>query len=305
VETLQPEVRLHAHLGPEQVWLYIDTSGEPLFKRGWRTDTGDAPLKETLAAAMIAASGWTGLDAQGQPQPLYDPCCGSGTVAIEAAQRALHIAPGKLRRFGFERLLPHQPARWQALRQQAVAAERPVPGGQAFVFGSDVAFRMVDFARRNAERAGVAQAIEWRGGDALERLPPCPTPGVMLLNPPYGERIAAAGVAGQSAQTRARPQPAQGLVPAAGRESARHADGEENTAFFAQLASHWKKNYAGWTAWLLSPDPQLPSHMRLKATRRVPLWNGPIECRLFRFDLVAGSARTPRAGTHPTDTTPE
>jgi len=168
-----------------------------------------------------------------------------------------------------------------------------------------VAFRMVDFARRNAERAGVAQAIEWRGGDALERLPPCPTPGVMLLNPPYGERIAAAGVAGQSAQTRARPEPAQGLVPGAGRESARHADGEENTAFFSQLASHWKKNYAGWTAWLLSPDPQLPSHMRLKATRRVPLWNGPIECRLFRFDLVAGSARTPRAGAQPNDTTPE
>ncbi|BAO84411.1 MAG: THUMP domain-containing protein [Betaproteobacteria bacterium] len=298
VDTVQPQVRLHAHLGPDQVWLYIDTSGEPLFKRGWRSDTGDAPLKETLAAAMIAASGWTGLDAQGQPQPLYDPCCGSGTVAIEAAQRALQIAPGKLRRFGFERLLPHRPERWQALRLQAEAAERPLPGGQPLVFGSDVSFRMVDFARRNAERAGVAHAIEWRGGDALERLPPCPTPGVMLLNPPYGERIAAAGVAGQPAQERARAQPGSPPGPAqgAGRESARHADGQENADFFAQLASHWKKHYAGWTAWLLTPDPQLPGQMRLKPSRRVPLWNGPIECRLFRFDLVAGSARTPRAG---------
>ena len=166
------------------------------------------------------------------------------------------------------------------------------------MFGSDVAFRMVDFARRNAKRAGVAHAIEWRGGDALERLPPCPTPGVMLLNPPYGERLAAAGVAGQPAQERARAQPGSAPSPAqgAGRESARHADGQENADFFAQLASHWKKHYAGWTAWLLTPDPQLPAQMRLKPSRRVPLWNGPIECRLFRFDLVAGSARTPRAG---------
>ena len=297
VDTAHPDVRVFLHLTAETQTLYIDTSGEPLFKRGWRTDKGDAPLKETLAAAMIAATGWTGDPPEGghAPVPLYDPCCGSGTVAIEAAQMALNIAPGGQRSFGFEKLLPYQAHVWQALKQQAKAAQRPWgPNDAPFIFGSDVAFRMVDFARRNAERAGVAHAIEFRGGDALQRLPPSPQAGVMLLNPPYGERIAAAGVAGKRAESRAEDR-AQQHPQRPGRESAQHADGSENTDFFAQLASHWKKHYSGWSAWLLTPDLQLPGKMRFKATRRVPLWNGPIECRLFRFDLVAGSARDPNA----------
>jgi putative N6-adenine-specific DNA methylase len=267
VDTQRPVVRIFAHLGADTVTLYIDTSGEPLFKRGWREDKGEAPLKETLAAAMIAASGW---DAR---TPLYDPCCGSGTIAIEAAQVACNIAPGLLRRFGFERLKPHAPADWQALKAEAQAARR---APTAPIFGSDVAFRMVDFAQRNAERAGVADAVQFRGGDALQRMPPGDGPGVMLLNPPYGERIEAAGVAGR------------------GRGGREQAQMEHAGDFFAQLATHWKRHYAGWTAWVLSPDAKLPGRMRLKETRRVPMWNGPIECRLFRFDMVAGSAREPR-----------
>jgi putative N6-adenine-specific DNA methylase len=121
----------------------------------------------------------------------------------------------------------------------------------------------------------VTAAIQFRGGDALQRMPPAAS-GVMLLNPPYGERIEVAGVAGSGAR-------------GAGRESAHTDDGGD---FFPQLATHWKKNYAGWTAWVLTPDLKLPSRMRLKESRRVPMWNGPIECRLFRFDMVAGSART-------------
>ena len=264
VDTQWPQVRVFAHLGPDTVTLYIDSSGEPLFKRGWREDKGEAPLKKTLAAAMIAASGW---DAQ---VPLYDPCCGSGTIAIEAAQVACNIAPGILRRFGFERLRPHAAADWQALKEEARAAERP-PTAQ--VFGSDVAHRMVDFAERNAHRAGVSHAVQFRGGDALHRKPPLEGGGVMLLNPPYGERIEAGGVAG------------------AGRGGREQAEMAEAGDFFAQLAAHWKRNYAGWTAWVLSPDTKLPTRMRLKESRRVPMWNGPIECRLFRFDMVAGSAR--------------
>lgn len=318
IDTARPDVRVFAHLTPDQVILYIDTSGQPLFKRGWREDKGDAPLKETLAAAMIAATGWTGQPGPdgSAPVPLYDPCCGSGTVLIEAAQLALNIAPGGQRRFGFEKLLPYQGHVWQALRQEALAAERSLPAGSApFIFGSDVAFRMVDFARRNAERAGVAHAIELRGGDALQRTPPSATPGVMLLNPPYGERIAAAGVAGQRADTRAGSradsrihQHSDDRAPAPthlrGRETAQHSDGSENNDFFAQLASHWKKHYAGWSAWLLTPDLKLPSKMRFKESRRVPMWNGPIECRLFRFDLLAGSARAPKPG-QATSTTPD
>ena len=277
VETRWPDARIYAHLTHEQLTLYIDTSGEPLFKRGWRTDKGDAPLKETLAAAMLAASGWSQGDGSAenpngwcdQGIPLYDPCCGSGTIAIEAAQIASRMAPGLMRRFGFEKLLPFAPREWQDLLTQA-RAQQCAP--RAKVFGSDVAFRMVDFAERNAERAGVANAIEFRGGDALQRMPPSEQAGVMLVNPPYGERIETAGVAGASGS----------------RESALTEDGGD---FFSQLATHWKKNYAGWTAWMLTPDLKLPSRMRFKESRRVPMWNGPIECRMFRFDLRAGSMR--------------
>ena len=306
VDTTWPDVRLYAHLTTDTVTLYIDTSGEPLFKRGWREDKGDAPLKETLAAAMIAATGWNGITAGSLDDidPLYDPCCGSGTVVIEAAQMALRIAPGLNRRFAFEKMLPYQAHVWQGLREQAVQAERAWPEGHPpIVFGSDVSFRMVDFAQRNAERAGVADAVDLRGGDALQRMPPATRPGVLLLNPPYGERIAAAGVAGQNAAERARSRAPRtftvGARPAAapaepqGRESAQMSDGADASEFFERLAAHWKSHYAGWTAWLLTPDLKLPGKMRFKESRRVPLWNGPIECRLFRFDLQARQPRTP------------
>ena len=284
VNTQWPDVRIYAHLTTDHATLYIDTSGEPLFKRGWRADKGDAPLKETLAAAMLAASGWDAAT------PLYDPCCGSGTIAIEAAQMACGIAPGSLRRFGFEKLLPYQAHVWQGLLEQAQAAEHEPT---APIYGSDVAHRMVDFAERNAERAGVAGVIEFRGGDALQRMPPSEVPGLMLLNPPYGERIAAAGVAG-----RGRDGFEPGALAAERHQEGHHEGHHRETAhtddggdFFIQLAAHWKKNYSGWTAWMLTPDLKLPSRMRLKETRRVPMWNGPIECRLFRFDMMKGSVR--------------
>ena len=279
VNTQWPDARIFAHLTVDHLSLYIDTSGEPLFKRGWRADKGDAPLKETLAAAMLAASGWSqgdgtpnnpnGLCAQGVP--LYDPCCGSGTIAVEAAQIACNIAPGSMRRFGFEKLVPFQAHVWQGLLNTAREQEH---APSAPVFGSDVAFRMVDFAQRNAERAGVAHAVQLRGGDALQRMPPSEAVGVMLVNPPYGERIEAAGVAG--------------VARLGARELTQTEDGGD---FFAQLATHWKKNYPGWTAWMLTPDLKLPGRMRFKESRRVPMWNGPIECRMFRFDLRAGSMR--------------
>ena len=293
VDTQRPDVRVHAHLTDKMLTLYLDTTGEPLFKRGWREDKGDAPLKETLAAAMLAASGWSMpiLTAPGetpptvpsvagveQGLPLYDPCCGSGTIVIEAAQIACRMAAGLQRRFGFEKLRMFDAHVWRQLQDEA-RAQQCDPRAQ--VFGSDLAFRMVDFAQRNAERAGVAKAVNLRGGDALQRLPPCEAPAVMLVNPPYGERIEAGGVAGAASMARS------------GREVGQVEDGGE---FFSQLASHWKKNYAGWRAWVLTPDLKLPGRMRLKESRRVPMWNGPIECRMFRFDLMSGSARKPAAG---------
>jgi putative N6-adenine-specific DNA methylase len=283
VNTQWPDARIYTHLTTDHCSLYLDTSGEPLFKRGWREDKGDAPLKETLAAAMLAASGW--MEGEDDLLPLYDPCCGSGTIAIEAAQMACNIAPGALRHFAFEKYLPFRRAEWDAIKKEAREAEvvRP-PDQHPIIFGSDVSHRMVDFAQRNAERAGVADVIEFRGGDALQRMPPVAGPGVMVMNPPYGERIEVAGVAGAAAQ--------EGRFGA--RELAHTEDGGE---FFSQLATHWKKNYPNWSAWVLTPDLKLPSKMRLKESRRVPMWNGPIECRMFRFDMVKGSARKNEGGS--------
>ena len=143
---------------------------------------------------------------------------------------------------------------------------------------------MVDFAQRNAKRAGVADVIEFRGGDALQRMPPVEQPGLMLLNPPYGERMDIAGIASRHCD-------ADGFEDDINqpRFGARELPQTDNPGeFFSQLATHWKKHYSGWTGWILSPDPKLCSKMHLKESRRVPLWNGPIECRLFRFDMVAG-----------------
>lgn len=287
VQTRWPDVRVHLHLSATHQTLYIDTSGEALFKRGWRADKGDAPLKETLAAAMIAASGWDGLS------PLYDPCCGSGTIAIEAAQIACRMAPGRMRRFGFEKLLPFQQHVWIAIKNEAQSAEITA---ETRVFGSDVAHRMVDFAQRNAERAGVAGVVQLRGGDALQRMPPSDRPGVLLLNPPYGERIAAGGVAGaRGGRERVMLDPAGVLRRTDGvQRSPGHTDAQEQDTFFQMLGTHWKRHFTGWTAWVLTPDMGLPGRLRLKESRRVPMWNGPIECRMFRFDLTGPVTRPAR-----------
>lgn len=294
VNTQWPDVRIYTHLTTDSCSIYIDTSGEPLFKRGWREDKGDAPLKETLAAAMLAATGW--FDGEDDLKPLYDPCCGSGTIVIEAAQMACNIAAGSRRRFAFEKYLPFRRADWDAMKKEASDAEViREPGQKPIIFGSDVAHRMVDFAQRNAERAGVADVIEFRGGDALQRMPPVNVSetggGVMVLNPPYGERIDVAGVAKGAGRGAQDSSGTGGFEDDANlpRFGARELPQTEGAGeFFNQLASHWKKNYPGWTAWILTPDLKLPGKMRLKETRRVPMWNGPIECRLFRFDMVAG-----------------
>jgi putative N6-adenine-specific DNA methylase len=302
VDTRHPDLPIALFAGPEHATLYVDTSGQALFKRGWRDEAtgglkGEAPLKETLAAAMLAAAGWRGRAEDGA---LFDPCCGAGTLVIEAAQIACGIAPGGRRSFAFERMLPFQPhaKAWRELRHAAKSREHP---SAVAIFAGDVSFRMADFAGRNAARAGVAGAIAIKTADALQRLPPA-SAGVLMTNPPYGERMSAKGSQAdrdgvaeggrQSPETStAAPPPAP--VPA--REG--FSDGRSGNEFFAALAAHWKRHYAGWTVWMLSPDMKLPTAMRLKEGRRVPLWNGAIECRLFRFDMVAGAGPGGGAGS--------
>jgi hypothetical protein len=186
------------------------------------------------------------------------------------------MAPGGLRRFAFERMLRFRDLAgdWRAMQEEARAA---VHAPAVPVFAGDVSFRMTDFSTRNAERAGVLAAIQFKTGDALQRPAPAAA-GTMMMNPPYGERIAAKGT---------------GSTGGTAREG--FEGGGSSAEFYGGLASHWKRHYPGWTAWLLSPDMKLPGLMRLKESRRVPMWNGPIECRLFRFDMVAGSNKADAA----------
>ena len=210
---------------------------------------------------MLAAAGWRGTPAEGGA--LHDPCCGSGTIAIEAAQIAMDLAPGRLRRFAFERLLPfanpERRADFQRLKSKAAARVR---APQVPIFASDVSFRMVDFARRNAERAGVADAIVFHGGDALERPPPPlppDLPGTLMVNPPYGERIEVAGKARQGTPRGGDDAPGSPRGAPRRSDDEPSSDRDAPSDFFPRLAAHWKHAYTAAPGRLDGLDPE-PRH---------------------------------------------
>ncbi|HXF65462.1 MAG TPA: THUMP domain-containing protein [Burkholderiales bacterium] len=254
VDTQSPDVRIHVFLTRDEATFYLDTSGEALFKRGWRIAAGEAPLRENLAAGILKLAGWA------PPTPLFDPMCGSGTFLVEAAMMALDIAPGLNRSFGFEKLAGYDAQRWRALREAARA--RCMPVRTLPIHGSDRSARALAAARENLSSAGIEGAVRLGQADALEAAPPCAEPGVLVMNPPYGERLA---------------------------EKAALA------AFYPKLGDALKRRFAGWTAYILTADFELPKRIGLKASRRTPLYNGALECRLLEYRLVAGSLRRGKA----------
>jgi len=187
VDTVRPDARVHLFLDETSATLYLDTTGEALFKRGWRLDKGTAPLRENLASGLLALAGW-------QPQqPLLDPFCGSGTILIEAASIALSIPAGIARPFGFERLRNHAARDWQDMK--AAARSAILPRTETLLSGNDVDPDAIAAARANAKRAGLADdAISWHVGDALT-LGTDTAPGWIVTNPPYGERMDAQSAA--------------------------------------------------------------------------------------------------------------
>jgi putative N6-adenine-specific DNA methylase len=259
IERQRPDRRVFAFLDAQRCTLYLDWSGESLFKRGWRHDASDAPLKENLAAGLLALAGWA------PGTPLLDPFCGSGTIVIEAAQIAAGVPPGARRRFAFERMKDFDRSGWDAMRR---VEPRPAPGA-ASIFGSDVSVAAIAAARANLARSGVdAGWVALRQVDALH-LDAAPAPaGLLVANPPYGERL-----------------------DVGGRQSLAQAD-----RFWPAFATLLKQRFAGWSACLFTSDLELPRRLRLKPSRRTPLFNGALECRLFRFEMVAGSARRAPAG---------
>ncbi|KGV61221.1 THUMP domain-containing class I SAM-dependent RNA methyltransferase [Burkholderia pseudomallei] len=280
IDTAQPDVRVFAFLTAGDCTLYLDTSGEPLFKRGWRLDKGAAPLRENLAAGILRLAGWT------PGTPLYDPMCGSGTFVAEAAQIALGVAPGVERRFGFEKLKQYDITAWQTLKVAAMDAKRAARGKRddLLIFGSDISGDMLEKARANLERAGVP-SLWLKQIDARNMTPPVAAPGVIVTNPPYGERIE---VRGRGPRGDVRETGKNRGGDEAFRRT--HADSPDSE-FFRALGDALKQRFAGWQAFMLSSDRTLPGQLRLRESAKTPLFNGALECRLFRFDLIAGSIR--------------
>ncbi|NMF90933.1 THUMP domain-containing class I SAM-dependent RNA methyltransferase [Aromatoleum petrolei] len=249
VDTANPAVRIHAFLTRDRVTLYLDTSGEPLYKRGYKPAAVEAPLKENLAAGILRISGWRPGEA------LIDPMCGSGTFLIEAAQIALDIAPGLGRSFAFERFRHLDRAAWASIRKAAEGRRKPVRPLR--IYGSDVVGEQVRRTRVNLQSAGLADCVTLDRADFLTRDAPAPE-GVMVTNPPYGVRI---------------------------------GEAEELAALYPQFGDALKKRWSGWRCYFLSADPALPKLIGLKASKRTPLFNGALECRVFEYKMIAGSNR--------------
>lgn len=261
VNTREPDMRIVGFLDQRNFILYLDTSGEALFKRGWREETGDAPLRENLAAGLLRVAGWKpGI-------PLFDPMCGSGTILVEAAQMVQGIPPGARRRFAFEKFAGHDAAAWTAMRSDV--KPNPLPA-EPTIFGSDISGDMVAMARHNLRVAGILFEVPLKQIEAQEVKPPTEQPGILLTNPPYGERI---GVRGDS------------TIP----------QDEMATGFYADFARTLKQRFAGWTVFLFTADLGVPKLLRLKESRKTPFFNGALECRLFKFDMVAGFHRRDEA----------
>lgn len=253
IDTAAPNVRIHAFLTADEVTLYLDTSGEPLYIRGFKHAKVEAPLKENLAAGILRLSGW-------QPgQTLLDPMCGSGTFLIEAAQMALNIAPGFQRAFAFEKFRNFDLALWRKLREEENAKRLPL--APLPIFGSDIDPDALARAQQNLAVAGLERAVTLQQADLLTREAPAES-GVMVANPPYGERLGEA----------------QALLE-----------------FYPKLGDALKARFSGWVCHFISSDAELPRRIGLKASRRVPLFNGALECRLYEYRMVSGGNRSPKA----------
>ncbi len=249
VDTLTPDIRIHAFLEGNGMMLYLDTSGDALFKRGVRSHTNIAPIRENLAAGILRLSGW-------QPgTPLLDPMCGSGTFLIEAAQMALNIQPGIGRSFAFEKLKNFDAAKWQAMREQAIAAQ--LPARPLEIYGSDLYGDALKTAWRNLHEAGLSECVQLKQANVLEISAPAES-GVLVANLPYGERM---------------------------------GELDELAELYPKLGDALKKKFGGWTAYLFTADKAILKLMRLSPSKRIPLFNGAIECRLLEYRIVAGSNR--------------
>ena len=234
-----PDLALRLRLHRDQAILTLDTSGDPLDRRGYRVESSSAPVRENLAAACVLASGW---DGQG---PVVDPMCGSGTLLAEAASFALGWAPNKLRyHWAFEKLPSFDAGAFARIQREML----PAAGPEVRLYGNDLSSSALRATRRNLAQANLSNRLEVAQVDAFDYRPPC-TPGLVLINPAYGERL------------------------------------EASPDQWRQLGDLLKQQYKGWRAVVLAGGASRGKHIGLKPKRRLPVMNGPLEARILVFDL--------------------
>lgn len=240
----KPDILVNAHIHQNRCILSLDSSGSSLHRRGYRSAMGLAPLKETLAAALLNLAQW-------QPNlPLLDPMCGSGTIPLEASLISLNIAPGLFReQFGFERWLEFNPTLWQQLLSEAKSGQYQEL--RATITGCDREADILNQARSNAHHCGVLEHITFIQQE-LSQLEPPTDSGVIICNPPYGERL------GQA---------------------------QELGALYKLLGDIFKQRFKGWTAFILTGNKQLAKQVGLKASQRIPVYNGSISCTFLKYEL--------------------
>jgi putative N6-adenine-specific DNA methylase len=246
VDVIQPHLRLSIHISKDDCTLALDSSNESLHRRGYRGESTLAPLNEVTAAGLVLLSGWDGKGT------FMDPMCGSGTILIEAAMFAKNIPANILRKqFGFETWTDFDPALWKQIRQEAEEGIREADG--TFI-GGDSVFKVIDIARANIERAGLDEDIRVSNKRFEEQRPP-EGGGIIIMNPPYGERLAV----------------------------------EEINAFYKSIGDKLKKDFKGYQAWILSSDKDAMKKIGLQASKKFMLFNGALECKFHRYDMYDGT----------------
>jgi 23S rRNA (guanine2445-N2)-methyltransferase / 23S rRNA (guanine2069-N7)-methyltransferase len=255
VSATRAAVRVQAHAHRGQITLFIDMAGEGLHRRGYRTEAGEAPLRENVAAGMLLRARWPDMARDGAA--FLDPMCGSGTLVIEAAMIAAQRAPGLLRDYwGFNGWLGHNTVQWQ--EQCAAARARALTTVPNVLRGSDVSARTIRIAEANAERAGVADIVQLASQRVADVRPVAAKRGLIATNPPYGERL---------------------------------GDAASAYAAHEELGNALREHFAGWEAAIITAAPDGARALALRSYRTHELWNGAIACRLLRFDLANAGER--------------
>jgi putative N6-adenine-specific DNA methylase len=244
IDTENPDVLINAHIYQDRCTLSLDSSGTSLHRRGYRPAVGLAPLKETLAAALLDMAEW-------EPSlPFLDPLCGSGTLPLEASLKALNIAPGLFRQqFAFEKWSDFDEVLWEQLLKEATDSE--LPELPALIVGSDRDPDILNQARINAQRCAVADRVIFTQTELRDLEAPADS-GVIICNPPYGERL---------------------------------GDAIELSDLYKLLGDVFKQRFKGWTAFVLTGNKELAKRVGLKASRRIPVYNGSIPCTLLKYEL--------------------